>query len=261
MIDQLTLKMETLTACPVCGSADFAPYNLTVWMGGKLYYYECDRCGVYFLNPRMTDDQLGEYYAGQYRDSLKVIEGSDEVINARDKMRQEQRAKKQIEMCGEYFKGCITSLEIGCSLGMLMDELNEIDIYPEGVEPDVRYHSEGRARKYKVYRDISEVSPFAYDLICMSHSLEHLNHPLDYMRMLVANYAHAGTRFMIEVPNGDKNIVERPHHPFGFGKRALDWLMAEVGYKPLSEKYYHGLFGDFAYDTYLLEVFGREQQT
>lgn len=253
---QITLKLETLTTCPICGGTDYEPYNLTVWLGGKLYYYLCNTCGVFFLNPRMCDDQLGEYYAGMYRDSLQVINRSDEVISKEDQTRQELRARAQMELCGEYFAGRKTSLEIGCSMGMLMDALAGIGVTPDGVEPDERYRIIDPACKYRTYADISQVIPQPYDLICMSHSLEHLNHPLDYIRNLVEHYAHDGTRFMIEVPNAEKNIVERPHHPFGFTKFALDWLMAQVGHKPLSKRVYHGLTNMIA-QNYLLVVYGK----
>lgn len=256
-MNTLSLRQETLTTCPVCGGVDYDPYNITIWLGAKLRYYLCNNCGVFFLNPRMPDDQLDEYYAGMYRDELAVLNRAEDVIDPTDRIRQIMRSKVQMGICGEYFAGCKTSLEIGCSMGTLMHELAGIGIVPVGVEPDERYHHVEPANNYKCYADISEVPMVPFDLICMSHSLEHLNHPMDYIRMLEATYAHAGTRYMIEVPNGEKNIVERPHHPFGFTKAALDWIMAQVGRVPLNKKVYHGLARPFVH-TYLLVVYGRD---
>jgi hypothetical protein len=193
-----------------------------------------------------------------YRDELAVINSAPDALDPKDTQRQVLRSRMQMEMCGEYFAGCKTSLEIGCSLGTLMHALAGIGVEPVGIEPDERYHVAEPARNYKVYTDISLVEPRPFDLICMSHSLEHLNHPLDYIRMLDFNYAHENTRYMIEVPNGERNIVERPHHPFGFTKFALDWLMAQVGRVPINKRFYHGLAGNFP-TTYLLMIYGRQE--
>lgn len=258
MINLLTLRLETITACPVCGGDDYEPHVMARWLGVLLRYYVCNNCGVMFLNPRMPDDQLAEYYAGMYRDELHVLERSEAVISARDIERQNLRAEMQMRLCAEFFEGCKTSLEIGCSIGSLMHGLAGIGISPTGIEPDERYHAVEPARRYKVYTDISACPPAEYDLICMSHSLEHLNHPLDYIRNLSDHYAHAGTRWMIEVPNGELNIVERPHHPFGFTAAALNWLMDAIGRKPM-RVVYHNLRNADA-PTYLLAVYGRARK-
>ena len=122
-----------------------------------------------------------------------------------------------------------------------------------GVEPDGMFYNTHPANKYRMVRDISELEPRAFDLISMSHSLEHFNHPVQYVTHLIKNYGKPGTLIMVEVPNreatDDAYLI---HHPLAYSERTLIGLMERCGCKTL-ETGNHGL-GRMTND-YLIGIF------
>jgi cyclopropane fatty-acyl-phospholipid synthase-like methyltransferase len=243
----MTIALETLTTCPICGSPQIARKRI------RVSYAICQDCGQVFVNPRMTDAATVEYYRGAYRDEVTPNEREIAV----DAVRQESRARMQIALLGEWLKEAHTCLEIGCGRGYLVNALHECyGMDCVGVEPDQRSREREPARGLVVYADIRDVPPRAFDLITMSHSLEHMNHPVEYLRRIIDNYTGEHTRIMVEVPNLD--VVQNTlslHHPFGFTDHTLKGVMHRVGYRPLHLTT-HGLGSARA--LYLLGIFGRK---
>lgn len=242
------MATEILTACPICHASDLAPVT-----NGRSPGSRCLACGQVFLNPRMDDASAREYYQGAYRDQVSA-DGTN-GIDPTDLQRQRERAHNQIHHCWDYIEHARTMLEIGCSAGYLMDKLNiNFDTACIGVEPDVRYHQVDPACNFRLYRDISEVPLRQFDLIAMSHSLEHMQHPLEYLRELGA-YCHAKTRLLIEVPNYELTpLTLNDHHPYAFTADTLNGLLARVGFVPLLFVK-HGL--KWPPPLYLLGVYGK----
>ncbi len=224
---------ETLTACPICQSANIKPRKPSNFPASI-----CE-CGQVFLNPRMSDEETRLYYRGAYRDK---VSGAGGILQG-DLITQHTRARIQADVCAEHLRGVTACLEIGASAGYLLYELaTRYHIQGIGVEPDERYHSLDPARKFVMYRDISEVehAPI-FDLFALSHSLEHLNHPLEYIRNLVENYGQPGAKFLIEVPNLAVYVnTLSVHHPFAFNQASLDALFHRIGYRRLMH-YTHNL--------------------
>jgi hypothetical protein len=75
----------------------------------------------------------------------------------------------------------------------------------------------------------------------MSHSLEHLNHPLTYMRYVLDNYTHPGSHIFIEVPNIDiEKPMYLPHHPLNFNADTLNGLFERLGCEVVYDSF-HGM--------------------
>jgi hypothetical protein len=201
----------------------------------------------------MDDASAEAYYQGDYRDEVNHADVNDEV----DQERQRVRAHYQLHACWDYIEHARTMLEIGCSMGYLMDKMNiQFDTACVGVEPDVRYHKVEPACNFPLYTSICGVTNRKFDLIAMSHSLEHMQHPLQFIREALVFHGGKDTRFLIEVPNyAATPLTLNAQHPFAFTEDALNKLFGRIGYKPLMFVK-HGLtFSTAPY--YLLAVYGR----
>jgi SAM-dependent methyltransferase len=215
-----------LSECPICGSTDIPTHIKETRRGDDLRYSMCQNCRQLFLNPRMSDDYTKEYYTHIYRDTI-----------ADDLLHNQKRVKYQIKLMSDKINSGSMVLEIGSGSGFLLDSLARMGYGVIGIEPDIRHQQSKNepASKYTVIQDISELVPTDFDLICMSHSLEHLNHPVEYIENLVQNYSHPGSRFLIEVPNLSENswamIV---HHAFAYSSFTLDKLFERCGCKKIS---------------------------
>jgi SAM-dependent methyltransferase len=257
MTDQmLEIKIEQLDKCPIC-QGDKIPtvYDHTIYSPNTsaattVHYSICHACGSIFLNPRMTDEFTKHYYQGTYRDILYPETGG---ISPENCITEKNRAQLQVEICKGYFEGCKTNLEIGCSSGALIKELwDNFKIVSIGIEPDIRYHKLMWMPEI-VFSELEKAIGPKFDLITMSHVLEHLNHPLEYIINLVQNYTHVGTLFMVEVPNHDYYQGFGFPHPFSFNIRSLSYIFGKAGCAPVAV-FNHGLDGPNPF-KYLLAIY------
>lgn len=246
----MNLQWETLKKCPICQDAQIKP-------GTKPNIWVCLGCGVTFLNPRMTDESTTAYYKGIYRNEVSGLNG----FNTIDLDNQRKRAAIQVEACRPYLKGVETCIEIGCSAGYLMEALTESGIDCTGVESDQRYHAIEPAKRFSVYADLEQAPRRRYDLAALSHVLEHLNHPLEYLRNLVDGYGVG--MVLVEVPNlAIVTDTVMKQHPFGFTEKTLDGLFARLDLTPVF-KTTHNLgrpvIGPLA-QKYILAVYAKADQ-
>ena len=214
------IEVEDLVKCPACGGAfdDHTRHGNSMTLEDQPHVYQhCSVCGVWALNPRMTDAFTKEYYGGQYRDARPI---EPNIL-----MWQVTRAKTQYGLVGDLMRGK-TYLELGSSSGYLMREFYYRGFACTSVDPDPDSGA--------MFADLSEVPPEPYDIIAMSHVFEHFNHPLAVLKTLARDYAYSGTRIMIDVPNLTKakeNAVFQIHHPFAYDLDNLTKLLEMAGCK------------------------------
>ncbi len=219
------MEVEYLIACPICegafnGEAAYGNNMIATTENGegvKMIYRRCGKCGVWALSPRMTDEYTKEYYGGQYRQERPI--GISTCYTAK------MRAMTQMKLVGHLMTGGAV-LEIGCSNGYLLQEFYNRGFVGVGIDPD--------PDSAAVYRDIADVPRHPYDVIAMSHVLEHFNHPREILESLVKNQAETGTRLLVDVPNWPTCFeagLYQPHHPFMFCQASLTRLLESVGCK------------------------------
>jgi SAM-dependent methyltransferase len=250
---QVKYDLEELTHCPICGGKTIPKFiHIETLDGIRSAISNCLHCGQLFLNPRMTDEQTTRYYMGDYRNR---VSDSDTGIEESNLTRQGWRAEVQIKAIVQTARKMDSMLEIGCSAGYLMREVAAYGAECVGIEADVRYHKLEPASRFELHADISELKPRPFDIIALSHVLEHFNHPLQYMEDLIAKFVHDDTVIMIEVPNSECNHgTFQIHHPFCFTMFTLNNLFHHLGYRPIFAVY-HGL--DTQIPLYILNVYAK----
>ena len=65
--DYAAQPREALTACNLCGSPQLVTITHRDRYGFPATASACARCGLEFLNPRMTADAYARFYDGVYR--------------------------------------------------------------------------------------------------------------------------------------------------------------------------------------------------
>lgn len=248
---------ETLTACPVCGSKDIPAliYMRQRAYQGYLIYANCQGCGQVFLNPRMSDAQTEKYYQGDYRSRLMGPTG----VNEQDQTAQRLRASLQAQVLTLWGVVPFTVLDVGCGSGFLLWEWEKRGANCTGVEPDVRCHLRKPAEHFPMYTDVAGLPEGKFDLICMSHSLEHMNHPKEFLQDLLGRCAKDDTKLMIEVPNGECCIDSyRIHHPMAFTRYTLEALLHSLGWR-VTQFLYHSLVTTNTPHRYLLVLAEKEK--
>ena len=195
--------MVTLNSCPVCNSYLIADYK--VISGGGLIveiipgvtinaqivvrYCVCRSCSLIFQNPRLSDAELGKYYStGFYR---KTIKQPPEGMDAAEK----DRAKIDTKIIRRHLGEVGSHLDIGCGQGHMLDAIGAA--VRVGTESDLGYVA---VKGVKVYKNMSQVRPKKFDLVSSLHVLEHVPHPLVFLKQ-IARFVKKDGYLLIEVPS------------------------------------------------------------
>jgi len=118
--DYAAQPKQAQTSCNLCGGAGFVILTHRDRYGYPAEAHACRRCGLVFLNPRMTVEAYGRFYDGVYRPLVSAFHGR--LIDART-IQAEQR-DYAVERA-EFIRPFITSftprtlLDIGGSTGVV----------------------------------------------------------------------------------------------------------------------------------------------
>src|SRR5215471_3678973 len=120
--DYAAQPKQPLTSCNLCGGAAFVVVTHRDRYGYPAQAHACRRCGLVFLNPRMTAEAYGRFYDGVYRPLVSAFHGR--LIDART-IQAEQRdyAVERASFVRPFLAGAhLTSmLDIGGSTGVVAE--------------------------------------------------------------------------------------------------------------------------------------------
>jgi SAM-dependent methyltransferase len=247
-MNESTNGVEYLASCPGCGGE-----NLSVLEPGvehKIFLTDademlvttgvcgCEQCGLTFLNPRMSQKKLFEYYSKQSRIPRDSIE-SDSPFAAHMKLQIDE-----IEKFKPISKG-MRVLEIGCAEGLFLQGLEKranekLKLY--GVELSEKYIAQAK----KILPDVTvfekpleetEFDLLKFDLVILRHVLEHLGNPLACLEKVRSILAPEGVLY-IEVPdsrdtNPSMSRFYHHEHLLYFTTQILSSYLQAAGLDPL----------------------------
>ena len=203
-----------------------------------MVYRLCQRCGLVFQSPRMTEEELDRYYREAY---AVEHQGVREAVTAKERHVQGLRARHLVDLLLRNGAQVRRHLDIGSSAGLLMEAVAEaFGTETVGVEPGEVYRRHAAAKGLSVYAALEEVPDGAFDLVTMSHVLEHLPDPVGYLRRLRQTRLAEGGWLLVEVPNlfGHPSL-ELPHL-YAFHPATLRATLEVAGYQVMQLKV-HGV--------------------
>lgn len=229
--------------CAACG-ADSAspaerPYPGAGGAGRPTRILFCPSCGFGQADPLPTEAELAELYAGAYwnQAEVKPVVRSDAPLAFL--LAERRWASVAAQMAPP--RPDLNVLDIGAGLGCL--GLVAAASLPQGryvaVEPDAALAAGLRASwpatgcALAVHGDLSTVEG-TFDVIALSHLLEHVAEPLHMIEQALPRLAPGGM-LLIEVPNADWRFKTDvfPHLGF-FDVRSLSALLSRAGLAPIA---------------------------
>jgi len=204
---------------------------------------KCRNCGLVFLNPRPTKQEIKNYYpSNYYTHKIKI-----EQPNLRSKIygnyiRLFGNLMDWPEALKDLPKGNV--LDVGCGNGKLLKELKEKGWETYGVDVDPLATKQARKLGLNVFTgELHEVEiPKDYfDVVIMKHSLEHMHNPLQILKEYHRILKPDGT-LIIEVPNiksTEAKIfreqwkeLDIPRHLYHFSPYTLASLLNKANFLP-----------------------------
>ena len=118
--DYAAQPKQTLTACNLCGEAQFVILTHRDRYGYPVEAHACRQCGLVFLNPRLTPQAYARFYNGVYRPLVSAFHGR--LIDARTiQAEQREYAAERAEFLRPFATDVRrrTLLDIGGSTGVV----------------------------------------------------------------------------------------------------------------------------------------------
>jgi SAM-dependent methyltransferase len=220
--------------CLLCTSENHRFFESVHDGGQDLEYRLCMSCGLVFQSPRISDEALSGFYESGYRELVQGEEGPSE----KDLRIQAGRARNLVEFSRSKVEGITTHLDIGSSGGALMLAFrNALECEVVGVEPGRAYRTFSQERGLQIVADLNDLDEgwkHGFDLVTMSHVLEHVPDPVDYLRHIRLEWLSPRGYLLIEVPNIFGHQAMEFSHLTAFSAASLRRLLERSSFELLA---------------------------
>lgn len=223
----MTISYDTvLQACVTCGGS-LAHFADPMVGDTAVSYDACTSCGLVQMNPRPSPAALDTYYQQAYR-AAHGDEAGERTGDSQIRRSHQQKA----------FIGAVPArhLDVGCSMGTLLEIVGAAT--QVGVEPGEQHRRQAEAAGIEVHQTIEELveaDPEPFDLITMSHVVEHLADPVGYLPALRPLLAPGG-RLLVEVPYLYRSVAYEVDHLLVFTMPTLVSTLRAAGFEPVETR-------------------------
>lgn len=198
----------------------------------------CERCGLVFLDPMPTSEEIDRYYRELYRAHYH----GDSRPRAKALLRDQNGAQQRVELLAGFLRKGDRVLDIGAGTGAFVAAATAAAWTAEGIEPNQDFAQFGREHfSARIHACTLEAAPLRegeFDLITTSHVFEHLRNPLTAFRRVHGLLREDGV-FHIGVPDiADplRTPSARFHfgHTHGFTRESLSMMALKAGFEPIA---------------------------
>lgn len=248
--------------CNCCGADDTSPVltgrDLLHGMPGEFTLVQCNRCGLMYLNPQPTSEELEIYYPPDYEAHVgtqKQRLGWLRRIDYRYGIEKRYRAIMRHAQIGWM-------LDVGCATGAFLDGMREHGWEVAGIEPSARAVTYAREELGLPVQNTTlgaaRLEPASLDLVTMWNVLEHLSDPQQALhRIREALRPNGLLVFAIpSVESYDLKIFKKywagydmPRHLFVFPPATLEKMVRAVGFDLAERRCIYGTYNAFAYSA------------
>lgn len=196
----------------------------------------CERCGLVYVNPRMGEAELRQFYTDRYREEFFAAGKPTERV-ARSGLR---KAENWYAFIAPNVDHADRVLDIGCATGALLHLLKtRVGCEVSGVEPTTAYadyarESYGLDVACGMFPEADLPCP-TYDVVILCHVLEHMADPLSTLRAVAKVLSPTG-RLFVSVPSilgvhCRLGYFLQHSHLFNFTPASLAHMLFEAGFE------------------------------
>jgi len=210
--------------------------------------HKCSACGLGFLDPRPSREDLAELYSRQYCEEHFAEGGAPGSPEYKKRLGLEShrvRFFKRIKKKGRV-------LDIGCGYGYFLAACREHGYDVQGLDVSgwAVQHAMDRLGLPVAVGDFNEAElpPGSFDVITMWHFLEHTSDPKQVI-LKAENWLKKGGILIVDVPNHEGTDALKtwsdwegwslPYHFYHFTPQTLKRLLGICGFYVAKTKDYH----------------------
>jgi SAM-dependent methyltransferase len=237
--------------CPVCSSSRVKekPFHY-LFREHRLCGYGCGLCGVIFLYPQITAEELKQLYSREYFEGGDFRCGHEGGYCEPETL--QHIANPGLLLQIKALKPGGRFLEIGCAGGAFLDAARRLGFTVQGVE----FSTDASQVAREIYGlpvitgDVSEAGfkDGSFDVVVMGDVIEHLPHPVATLREIHRILAPEGL-LVLALPSQTNTLFSRigffvytllgrsarvalpPYHLFEYRPRSLRFLLHRCGFQ------------------------------
>lgn len=214
-----------------CGCADYEIISTTSRHRNNFTIVRCLHCSTLRINPYMSEDSVTFYYKEIYGRVKRKHISPEDLYNAQ---KNKKSASALFHKLSKYFKPSDKILDFGSGPGGRLDEFKQQGFINLHIfDYDEKYMAYGLNQGFKSHNKEQK-----YNLIIISHVVEHINDPVKTLKELASNLADGG-HIYIEVPmyENTKHLLGDFHlaHKYYFTNMSLTLLANISGFKKIDE--------------------------
>ncbi len=192
----------------------------------------CEECGMIRIDAVPSQTQLCDFYQYSYsKNRCYYVNDSYMKIMRR-------RAEAQCKFISKHIQLERASIiDFGCGYGRLLDVLRQRGATTYASDYDPFCIDLAKSRGHKIIApDIlnNQYSQKRWDLVCLSHVLEHLQNPKDFLCRL----RNCSTFVFVEVPKYERScheqFIDQEGHLWFFNEKGLRGLISAAGFNIVS---------------------------
>ena len=169
----------------MCGADDDVVVTEKDRYGIPCRYVLCRNCGLVRQEKKLDDESTALFYRDDYR---QIYSGSETAEGFFEWLR--PRGELLYSLADKHIGAANirTVFEAGCSSGGNLYIFHKHGISVSGCDFDEKYIQYGVSKGMNLYTgepDPTKTPSNSQDLVILSHVLEHLNHPMDYVNTLI----------------------------------------------------------------------------
>ena len=237
MVDAFPLPVvpedwEEVLRCPICSgtASGFKRFAQVPTELANLAYKICERCGLVLQTPRLRESWLRRFYEGSYHVHMHgqhEPSGKTEWVETR-------RAIQHATFVRHHLSSIRKHLDIGSSTGKLMEVMaDQYRSESYGIEPASAFRQRSRQAGHQVVARLAELDDRhknSYDLVSLSHVLEHLPEPTETLRRIREEWLVDGGHLLVEVPNLFGHLSFEISHLAAYTRDTLSRILSAAGF-------------------------------
>ena len=230
---------KELMKCPWCDSSEYAKWGKAV-RGFRTV--KCDRCGLIFVQNRLSEEGLAKYYKGY----LQQVHQADSILN----QQREYMYELEFKLVAPYLKKNSKVLDVGCSGGYFLDIFKKHGHQCYGVEFGEEAAKEA-SRKHCIWSGkLPDMNiPHKFDLVIFRGVIEHTPQPKSYLEKAIKLLKKRGLIYITSTPNADAFCCElfkenwNQHFPephlMHFSPGNFDEYFKNKGFNKINERFFY----------------------
>ena len=245
--------------CAICDGNRLRPVLTKASRDGELFsLVACARCGLQFLTPRPTADEIARYYDDAYF-TKRTERGYDNYFSEATRREIIRVIELNLRDLGffdleEKLSGDKRVLDIGCAAGYFLSYLAGRGWDATGVDISESCVEFARGAGLTVYQDDYLDITFSrrFDIITLWASLEHLHRPGRFLAKAREELADGGRIFIstcrtggpfMKLSGADWRYYNFPEHLYFFSRSALRKILEQNGLRIVRYATYGSGFG------------------